>query len=135
MSTIFEQASRLKLRFDSAKGPLSAEDLWDLPLTSTNAAKPNLDDIARLLHTRLRSADNISFVEDKPSADAGVQLAFDIVKHVIDARKVENAATALAAANKEKRQRILTIIEGKEAEALGASSIDDLRAMLASLGS
>ena len=32
----FEQAVRLKLRFNSPKGLLSVEDLWDLPLTSNS---------------------------------------------------------------------------------------------------
>jgi hypothetical protein len=131
MTTIFEQAARLKLRFESSKGLLSAEDLWDLPLTSVS--KANLDDIARALFKQLQGTANVSFVNKEAKADAAVQLAFDVVKHVIDTRLVENAATALAQSNKEKKQRILAIIEGKEADALGASSIEDLRAMAASL--
>ena len=130
-TTIFEQASRAKLRFDTPKGLLSAEDLWDLPLSSVS--KANLDDIARGLFKQLQGTANVSFVNKEQKADATVQLAFDVVKHVIDTRLVENAAEALVKSNKEKKQRILAIIEGKEAEALGASSIDDLRAMAASL--
>jgi hypothetical protein len=32
---IFEQATRAKIRFSTPVGMLSVEDLWDLPLTST----------------------------------------------------------------------------------------------------
>jgi hypothetical protein len=131
MPTIFEQASRIKLRFETSKGMLSAEDLWDLPLTS--ASKANLDDIARALFKNLQGTENVSFVNKEGKADAEVQLAFDVVKHIIDTRLVENAAAALAKENKEKKQRILAIIEGKEIEKLGAASIDELRAMAASL--
>ena len=115
------------MRFDTPKGLLFAEDLWDLPLTS--ATKANLDDVARELFRLLQGNVNVSFVNKEEKADAKVQLAFDLVKHVIDTRLVENAAEATLRSNKEKKQRILAIIEGKEAEALGASSIDDLRAM------
>ena len=46
---IFEQASRLKLRFPSPLGTLSTEDLWHLPLTSTTG-KANLNDIGKALN-------------------------------------------------------------------------------------
>ena len=60
---MFEQASRLKLRFTTARGSLSVEDLWDLPLTSTTG-KPNLDDIAKSLNRELRAtSEETSFVE------------------------------------------------------------------------
>ena len=35
---MFEQAARLKLRFETSRGLLSVEDLWDLPLTSARGA-------------------------------------------------------------------------------------------------
>ena len=61
------------------------------------------------------------------------QLKFDIVKHVIDARLVENSAALLARDNKEKKQRILEIIERKEGDALLGASLEDLQKMAASL--
>ena len=45
---IFEQAARQKIRFESVLGLLCVEDLWDLPLTSLNSKRANLDDIANL---------------------------------------------------------------------------------------
>ena len=49
---MFEKASRLKLRFSTSIGMLSAEDLWDLPLSSRNGTA-NLDDVARNLDVDL----------------------------------------------------------------------------------
>lgn len=129
---MFEKASRLKLRFDSPQGLLTVEDLWDLPLSSPSK-KANLDDIARGLFQKLQGTANISFVNRSQQADAGVQLGFDLVKHVIDVRMAENEAAATALANKQKKQRILAIIEHKENEALGATSIEDLRKMVEGL--
>lgn len=129
---IFEQAARDKLRFETKMGQLSVEDLWDLPLT--HASKANLDDIAKGLYKQLKEDPNVSFVHKlQSSAVSKVQLCFDLVKHIIDVRLAEKEAAELARSNNEKKQRILAIIEGKEAEALSAKSVEDLRAMLASL--
>lgn len=63
MSTdeMFQQATRLKLRFSTSQGQLTVEDLWDIPLTSTRNA--SLDSIAIDLHIQAKGAsDIVSFV-------------------------------------------------------------------------
>ena len=125
---LFEQAARIKLRFESIKGLLSTEDLWDLPLTSAKSV--SLDGIARALYRQLRSGDDISFVNPGTTANVADQLRFDIVKHVIDTKMAENAAAADADKRKEKKQHLLGIIAQKEGEALTALSVDDLRKMV-----
>lgn len=129
---MFEKASRLKLRFDTPKGQLSAEDLWDLPLTS-NTGKANLDDIAKDLFRKLKDEGEVSFVQPAKTGDKTVQLQFDIVKHVIEIRIAERDAADLARANKEKKQMILGIIAQKENEALVSTSLDDLKKMVESM--
>ena len=127
---MFERASRLGLRFESAIGPLMIEDLWTLPLTSgSNSRKASLDDIARAQFALLKSDANVSFVEPTRKSNDIDQLKFDIVKHIIDVRLAENAAAATARANKEKKQLILGIIAQKENETLLGASMDDLRKM------
>ena len=108
-TNIFEQASRLRLRFDTPKGMLTAEDLWDLPLTS-GTGKANLDDIARGLHRELKDASTESFVVKPPQADESLQISFDVVKHVIDIRLAENEEARVKTENREKKQRILELI-------------------------
>ena len=123
---MFEIASRQKLRFESSKGLLTVEDLWDLPLTSIN--KVNLDDLARDLFQQLKN-ENVSFVAPAKASDTTLQLKFDLVKHVIDVKIAERDVAAVAARNREKKQLLLSIIAQKENEQLLGSSLDDLRKM------
>jgi hypothetical protein len=49
---IFEQATRRAIRFESAKGDLSVEQLWDLPLQSRNQF--DLDTVAKTVNRQLK---------------------------------------------------------------------------------
>ncbi len=129
---IFEQATRQKLRFNTQKGLLSVEDLWDLPLSS-HTGRANLDDIARNLDTELKASASASFVSPDTTKNDRVQLMFDLVIHVINTKIAEQKASQEAAVIREKKQKIMAIIEQKQDEALSAASLDDLHAMLASL--
>ena len=131
--SIFEQGTRTKLRFSTPNGMLGIEDLWDLKLTSQRANVANLDDIARYLDAELKSSASVSFVKEGSETNAATKLAFDIVLHIINVKLAEQKAASLAADNREKKQRIMAIIEQKQSEALSASSIEDLQQMLNTL--
>lgn len=124
---MFEKISRIKLRFETSQGMLTVEDLWDIPLTSARG-RANLDDIARGLSKKLKDTETESFVVKVPKADEAAQLAFDLVKHIIEVRLAENEAAQLAKTNKEKKQRILALIAKKENEQDEGRSLEDLRA-------
>jgi hypothetical protein len=124
---MFEQAARRKLRFETAKGLLSVEDLWDLPLTGKGV---NLDAIAVALYAQLKNDLGVSFVNKTVSTNDDVQLKFDIVKHIIDVRMAENQAAATARENAAKKQRILEILNQRQDDALRGASEDELRRML-----
>ena len=129
---IFEQATRAKIRFSTPVGMLSVEDLWDLPLTSTRA-RANLDDVARLLDAELKSTSSVSFVNDVSEVNAKTKLMFDVVIHVINTKIAEQKAAQEAVAIREKKQKIMSIIEQKSDMRLADSSLEELQAMLASL--
>lgn len=133
MSNIFEQATRQKLRFETPRGSLSAEDLWDLPLTSATG-KVNLDEIAIALHRQLRSASEVvSFVDTEATTDPTIQLRFDVVKHVIETRKLENAKAANDRQRAETKQKLLAALAKKREDAIDAKSEEELLAELAAL--
>lgn len=131
---MFEQASRLKFRFDSARGQLTVEDLWDLPLTSS-VGRPCLDDIARQLNRALKTnqEEDVSFVEPATPKTTILQDKFDIVKHIIAVRLAERNAAADERARAEKKQRILEIIAKKQDASLESASTEELETMLAAL--
>ena len=128
----FEQATRRKFRFNTSKGPITVEDLCDLPLTATNN-RPNLDDLAKDLNEQLKSSARVSFVRKTPDVDESAQLAFDIVLHIIKTKLDEQEAARKAADAREQKQKIMALIEQKKDAALSASSLEELQEMLKNL--
>lgn len=128
---MFEKAVRLKLRFDTDKGQISCEDLWDLPLTSKRGV--SLDSIAVSYYQKLRDNANISFVDNNTKTDEGDKLCFDIVRYVIEVKKKEAQDRQDEKQSAEKRQRILEALAKKKDEKLGQSSIEELERMLSEI--
>lgn len=126
---IFEQASRVSLRFDTARGVINTEDLWLLPL-QTRSGGVSLDSIAQQLHRQLKDAEEISFVAPVPAKDALLQLRFDIVKHVIDARLAEKTIADTARVNAERKQKLLEVLARKQDATLESASEEEIRAMI-----
>lgn len=129
---MFEQASRLKLRFESKKGLLTTEDLWTLPLKATGNSV-DLDEVAKLVHQELKNSEEISFVTPVSNNNTVAQLKMDVVKHIIAVKVVERDAAQKARDVKEKKQKILEAIARKQDETLVNSSIEELEKMLEAL--
>lgn len=130
---IFEEASRLKLRFESPRGELTVENLWDLPLSSTVANKPNLDDLAKGLNRQLKSTDDTSFVNPKSNVNAILQLKFDLVLHVLRTKQADNSAALQRRELEERRNKLREALASKEEQALTSKTADEIRAELAEL--
>lgn len=130
---MYEKAIRLKLRFASPQGALSAEDLWDLPLTSGRATQANLNNIAKEVSRQLKAEGDEDFVNPKSGADEILQLKLDIVKHVIQVRQAENEAFRARAERSAKKDRLLELIARKQDQALEGKPLEELQAMVAEL--
>lgn len=129
---MFEKASRLKLRFDTSRGNISAEDLWDLPLESTTG-KVCLDSVARDIDRDLKSAEEVSFVTPAAKKDEVNQLRLEIVKHIIAVKIAERDAASKARERAEQKQRILALISEKEDKALADKPLEELKALASTL--
>ena len=131
---IFERAARAKLRFDSPVGELTAEQLFDLPLTAKET-KPNLDSIARAVNRELKEIVDGSFVEVKPDPrKADLELRLELLVHVIESKKADKAAAEARAANAQRKQKLLDALAQKDDQALAGMSREDIQAESNKLG-
>jgi hypothetical protein len=128
---MFEKASRMKLRFETAKGMLTVEDLWDIPLLSANGL--SLDNIAIKLDRQLKDTMNVSFVKKEQTSNSIDQLRFDIVRHIIAVRLDEQEKAKSAAELRERVQRLLQLLDRKRTEADEKMSEDEIKELLATV--
>lgn len=123
---IFERASRNKLRFDSRVGPLTVEQLWDLPLVSGKGTL-SLNEVGMLVQRAIKSVETESLVETRPNVEAiQLELRLDIIKHVIASKQADAEATAKRAANIEKRSKLLNALADAENRELAGKSREEL---------
>lgn len=135
---IFEAASRNKLRFETSKGSLSVEDLWDMPLSSARETGFGLDDLAISLHREIKAATDapVSFVTQsaKPSASATTRvLRFDVIKHIIDVRIAERDAGTEAGIKRAQKQRLREVLERRQNAEIELKSPAEIQAMIDAL--
>ena len=128
---MFERASKEAVRFDSSKGELSTEDLWNLPLTSQRGI--SLDSIAKVIYKKLKEGAEISFVDEKSDADSELELKMSIVKYIIEFKKDEAKSRKSAANKKVQKEQLIEALAKKRkgsieemSEAALLKAIEDL---------
>lgn len=132
MNNIFEKASRAKLRFATARGNLSVEQLWDLPL---DKGEVNLYNLAQDLLTQVadKPVEKLSFFSKAVTVDETAELKFEIVKHIVTMRVAEAEAQQTEAIKRTQRAELDELIAAKKAEAKQSLSLEELEAMRAKL--
>lgn len=123
---MFEKASRMKLRYQTNRGVISVEDLWDLSLES-------LDAIAISLNKKLKESQTESFIKTKTKDTTELELKFNIVKHIIDVKLSEAEARKNADEKRAKKQKLMDLIAKKQDAELEGKSVDELMKELAAL--
>lgn len=123
---IFEVATRSKFRF-SFRGMISVEDLWDLSLE-------NLDAIFKSLNSQVKESKEDSLLKVKSEANETLDTMIEIVKHIVSVKLAENEARAKIREKREQKQKILSILSEKQDEELHNKSVEELSAMLDTLG-
>ena len=121
MAEVFEQAANVKLRFESSKGLLSTEEVWDLSLTS-------LDMMARAVNKRLREAEEESFIPiaHQPRVVSHDMLRLEILKHIITTKAEQRDAARKKAEDRAKLARLKEVLAVKEDDAFKALSQDEI---------
>lgn len=122
---IFEYAVENKLRFPY-KGLISAEDLYALSVS-------DLDTIYKTLKREAKRNGEESLLATKSNDDVALDTKIEIVKYIVEKKLAQVEARKTAAANKAKKEKILSILEEKQDAALKSMSEEDLRKMLDTL--
>jgi hypothetical protein len=129
---IFEQAVRQKTRFSTHRGVISAEQLWDMPLTSKSGF--DLDTVGQGVVAELESSTTRSLVNAKPHPRAAeLELQLALIKHVIAFKQEENAANLAKAEKQAKRAKLIEQLGKKQDAAIEALSEDEIKKQLAAL--
>lgn len=130
-TNIFEYAARNKLRFQSVKGPLTAEQLWDVPLRSSDDF--NLNTVAKAANKALEESGE-NFVDTTKTAEhKRREMVMETIKYVIQTKIDEEKAAEKWAANRKERQQLLDILADKQAGKLSELSEKQLQKRIAEL--
>jgi hypothetical protein len=124
-TNLFELASRNKFRFASTKGELTAEQLWDIPLTASN--KVDLENIAQAANQELKAASEESFVElNRNPAKVILEQKLELVKHIIAVRLDDQEKALKKQANAIERKRLIEILAKKQDQELEGMSKEEI---------
>jgi hypothetical protein len=134
MDKLFEQGTRLKVRFESAKGLLSIEELWDLKPIATRQGEVDLDTVAKAVNKQLNDAQEVSFVKTKSSANTLLQLKLDILVYIINVKLAEEEESKVKSAKLAHKELLLELKANKQMQALQSLSLEDIDKQLAELG-
>jgi hypothetical protein len=132
MQNIFEYATRNKIRFASSRGELSVEQLWDVPLRSSNGF--DLNAVAKTASKELKAITEENFVETARTAEhTRREIALTLVKHVIETRLGEEKAAATRAERAQEKAKLLAILAEKQDGKLSELSEKELQKRIAAL--
>lgn len=122
---VYKNASMLGLRFNTSKGVLSVEQLWQLSQTDLSTCVKNVKK-----SLKKSDDDELSFLDNSVTVDTTEQLRFDILKDVYLTKKSLAEAERTAKERKENNQKIMALIQEKKEGQLQSKSIEELEAML-----
>ena len=119
---MFEMAAKWKFRFPY-KGQMTTEDLFDLKVEE-------LDKVYKALMKEKKQSEEESLLAVKSSEDVILDTKIEIVKYIVSMKQEEKLALQRAKEEKERKQKIMAIIDEKKDEALKNMSIADLEKLL-----
>lgn len=120
---IFEKAIREKLRFDSTRGQLTTEDLWDLSLEKLN-------EMAIEVNNKLQLEEQPSFIPDQKKRPSNLSLKLEILKHVITEKYNADKAKADRKKRREELEELKKLAETKASDAIQKQPLSKILAKI-----
>lgn len=121
-TNMFELATRYKFRFPF-KGMISVEDLWDLSVE-------NLDTVFKCINAEMKKTKEESLLNTKSKDDEVLEMKIKIVKYIVEVKQKEKEEREKMFLNKERNQKIMSIIAAKQDEELQNMSVEELQKLL-----
>ena len=127
MSENFEKAIRAKVRFETTKGVITLEDLYDLSI-------PSLETMAQKLNKEKKELEGESFFVTKQTKESRlVDLKLELVIHVGKTKIAEKEKHELRQIKLSKAAELRDLIQKKERTVLESKNMEDLQKELAEL--
>jgi hypothetical protein len=128
---MFKNAIKSKFRFETTKGMVSTEDLFDMPLSSRNGF--DLDTVAITLDTQIKSTSDISFVKQTTTVNKELAEKLEIVKSIISDKLLEHASKQVALAKASQKEFLQEVLKEKQVDAVKSLSIEEIQEQLRAL--
>jgi len=121
----YKEAIFLGVTFPTNKGVLNISQLPGLSLTDLSIS-------LKTLKKQLEKEENseLDFLDDSKTVDKTLELQFEILKDVYLTKKKDNEDRRNALQDRERRNKIISLIEKKKDESLESKSIDELENLL-----
>lgn len=132
MDNLHIKAARKKWRFQSSRGELTVEQVWDLPLQSRDGF--DIDTVAKTVNSGIKALSEDSFVTqtETPALVEAIE-KLELLRGIIKVKLDEYQKRVKRSERAAQRQQILEALAKKDAEALTSGSRDELLAKLAAL--
>lgn len=126
MEKMFEEATRKKYRFQTQKGDIGVEEVWDLPLEARGGV--DLDNLAIQLKRQIKALEEESYVKKTGTrVSKELETKFEIVKYIIDIKLKEAETRKQLADKKAHVDRLKALIADKQDEALKNKGLEELQ--------
>lgn len=125
---LFEYAARSRVRFQSARGSITVEDLWQLNLAELNEIAK------RVNREEVKPSEEESFLKtDETNSARDARLKLAIVVHIIEVKQDEIAEAKERTANRQRKQHLLEILNRKKESELEGKSVEEIERMIDAL--
>lgn len=128
---IYKKASKKKIRFNTNRGVLSVEMLWDLPKEEIRELVIKAREAAKKSSGQVSDAE-LSFLDAPKAKATDDELRFEILKDIYLTKKNAEEKALKKAEIKANNKKVLELIARKQDEALEKKSIKELEKMLES---
>jgi hypothetical protein len=125
---MFKKSIKMKFRFQSVRGQLTTEDLWDLPLTSSDGL--SLDAIAQSLNKEIKATSDESFVKKSSPHIAILKEKLELVKEVIADTMADEQQARTNASNRLLKKKLLALQADVQDQTLKGKTAEELQEMI-----